>query len=107
MDRREFIAGALVACVLPLACDPEEEMNDAPARPAGLWEERTVEVWKDGTWRRIPRMLDLKNGDVFRLREADGTLEDNDVWVVVGAPFLTDGPGGRRVTGVSCERMVV
>lgn len=88
MERRDLLKAAMGAAALLLV--PAAASAETP----GL--KRTVEIyikgkWKKGTWEG------LKYGDIFRLREPDGTLvdegTDSEVCVSMGPPL--PGPGIR------------
>jgi len=122
MERRRFLKrslgiAALAALPIPLAWaskpykpsfgpewpeDVERQLQENTPKPPPI-QERFVEVYEKGEWRRLDGWHQLKNDMIFRLREPWGTIADqgtdSEVCVAEGDSYIISETGVRAVKG--------
>lgn len=108
MKRRDFlgVAGVSLAAFAGLGGRAEARgRTSAGTEFIGpeLEPKRTAEILCFDQWMEVGSLSNLRAGDVFRLREPDGELIDDDPDIALGAPYKTSaGGGGKWTWSIEC-----
>lgn len=106
MKRRSLLAAACVAIFAPIAAVllPKRKAVAVARYLRSVWVWHSPPPGKPGKgyWQRC-RMLDLRRGQVFTMKEPDGTHVDGcRCYVVTGNPVKLPAPGYAKIT---CEEI--